>query len=111
MKREISIKTQEAFDYAKSKGINILLIADLYGVRFAMSLLKSIVKTKENKKKSTGALIPKFKVCKENQEKALEKYISILEDSGIKIKYWKEPFIDEDTGEIVDVPRMDLYTV
>lgn len=109
--KKISEKTKQRFEFAKSKGLNIFLIADLYGVRFANKLLKVLLRNSKNQAKTTYPLFPKFKVLKENQGKAIEQYIELLENCGVKIESWYEDFVDEDTGKIVSIPRIKFYTI
>lgn len=108
---KISTRTQTKFDDAKSKGINIQPIVELYGIRFAVKLLKRVLRTKKNDHESVPPLFPKFKVIEENEKKAFNQYIELLEDCGIKIKYWNEDFVDEDTGENVPFQRIEFYTL
>ena len=109
--KKISNRTQAMFATASSKGINLEPIAQLYGLRFAAKLMKRILKTKQNAHEDVTLITPKFKVQKENETKAYEQYLSLVEKCGMKLKYWGEDLIDEDTGEVVTIERISLYTV
>jgi hypothetical protein len=38
-----------------------------------------------------------------------EAYIDLLTEVGFKFNFWSEDLINEDTGEIVSVPRVEIF--
>ena len=109
--KKISKKNKEKIDWAKSFGVNPEKIIQLYGLRFTLKLLKHLTKSGKEYSDTTSPALPEFKVLKENEGKSFEQYYELLKECGFRLKEWSQDFVDEDTAEIVAVPRWEMYFI
>jgi hypothetical protein len=109
MAQKIREKNQQAFNFACQRGIDVEELIRVYGIRFTLRLIQYLTKKPKQRTRLTELIYPRFKSWPALKNEAIQKYLDILEDAGFKLKSWREPFIDEDTGEIVYVTRWKIH--
>ena len=105
---KINLKNQATLAWAAKKGIILDGLITHYGMGFTLKLIKSITR-KAKGPRTTGLLYPKTKTLGEKKNRYYDSYIDVLENSGFKLKRYKEDFIDEDSGEVVVIERIAVY--
>lgn len=89
-----------------------------HGIMFTRQILTLATKPPRRKKGQLGTIIPfiiypkkVYKKLRKEQEhgqaywELIEAYKEVLKDIGFTLFEWDEDFVDEDTGEIVSLPR------
>ena len=103
-------------------------LAERYGINFVLTLLYHL--TRKRKKQPLDNRIPLVPTKREesiqqkifattdakkktrlyNRQSELHtEYYNLLKEAGFTFFEWNEDFVDEDTGEVVTVPREEIY--
>jgi hypothetical protein len=97
--RKVNEEHQQILLQIKSRGLNFDELRKKYKLPFVVKLFSYL---KEESREGSGnfeIIYPK------NIKPADNTYIEELYRTGLKLHHWTEPFIDEDTSQIVDVDR------
>lgn len=131
---KVSLKNQQLISgLMHIYNLSLRPIIEKYGIRFTLKLLRSVNSNcKETRYQDSVYLVepkeigilrdqlrevwrnePKdlaleAKLGKEIEEKR-DAYIDLLIDAGFKFNFWKEDMIDEDSGEFVSIPRVNIF--
>lgn len=98
----INRKNEEVLLFAKLHGIDLTILRKKYTLLFAIKLFKYVFKEsdlskyKQKKDKNFKIIYPK---------KSDDTYVEVLEEAGFTLDYIVEDFVDNDTGEVVDIRR------
>lgn len=103
-------------------------LAERYGIQFTLKLIRYLTKRRKHppvenrvpllattREKSIQKKILATDIKKRKQqlyrriEKYHSEYYSLLQKAGFTFFEWNEDFVDEDTGEVVSVPRKEIY--
>lgn len=106
--------------------LNLDPLIKKHGIRFALRLIKSLVKVSKKETTSSVTLISpsslksiqrkifatedsnKKERLRIKQEKKYVEYIDLLSECGFTFRTWMEDFVDEDTGEVVSLERREI---
>lgn len=103
--RKTNIYHDQILGSASAHNLSLDNLRKKYKLPFVVKLFKHLQKETRKKKESIPIIYPKAQLRKDF---SLKDYMDELEDAGFKLNKWSEPFIDEDTGEIVNIPRADF---
>ena len=96
---KVALKT-----FAFVNNIAMEYLEGIYGPTRVTDILKTVVSESDN-----SWIQSRWKKC--NDQIFWGELVDNLKKSGIVIKEWTEPFIDEDTGQIVDISRSQWRTI
>lgn len=97
-------KKSTLINFANKHKINYESITEKYGEKFTFNLLKYVYNGY-----SPLTFNNDCDHFKDDQfDYKWDDFKLEIKKSGLKIKFWSEPFIDEDTGEIVNIKRSEF---
>lgn len=100
--RKINQKNQELLESGSLYGLNLLMLRQWYPLQYILNLFRYI------KKEKTEDSVPVIYPRKGRKRIDPEILVEHLVDAGFVILFTSEDFIDEDTGEIITIPRYNI---
>ena len=100
--RKTNVYHDQILGQAAAYGLKLDGLRKEYKLPFVIKLFKYLKKETKKGSRSIDIIRPKNNF---DWKKDDDKYLEELENAGFKLKKWDENFIDEDTGEVVSIPR------